>query len=330
MLIHWKDPLHNLVALLDRGLESALNIGDYAPGSFCLANRLVINIYEGSNLPDLEEALRYDIDRIYGGGLKDPRTAWVQPPIQYVLNMQQRPELWRDLTILTGEMMNESAFVDHAVEGKHAVLLSLLWMMKLQLAYYFGFYSDAHACLGELVAVGKANRFHFNFLFLQFFGGLTHLELYRTTGKRIHRAAARRHINVLKRIESQGCPNTSSLLCLLAAEEVACTSNSRHRSHGKVDAVVLYQRAIDTMANVEWVHLEGLANERLAFYLARHDRQDEAREHFRRAMILYRDKWGSLAKYEWLHSQSRVFMGLEEESHQSRVGDIIDLRKRED
>jgi hypothetical protein len=83
------------------------------------------------------------------------------------------------------------------------------------------------------------------------------------------------------------------------------------------------------MANVEWVHLEGLANERLAFYLARHDRQDEAREHFQRAMTLYRDKWGSLAKYEWLHIQSRVVMRLEEERHQSRVGEIIHLPKAE-
>jgi hypothetical protein len=64
----------------------------------------------------------------------------------------------------------------------------------------------------------------------------------------------------------------------------------------------------------------------VAFYLARNGRQDEAREFFRQAMMLYRDKWGSLAKYEWLHSQSRVFMGLEEEGQQSRVGDIIHLR----
>ena len=46
--------------------------------------------------------------------------------------------------------------------------------------------------------------------------------------------------------------------------------------------------------------MEGLASERLAFYLAGVGKFDQASRYFSRAMRVYKDNWGSVAKYEWL------------------------------
>ena len=108
---------------------------------------------------------------------------------------------------------------------------------------------------------------------------------------------ARRYHKALMKLKLS--PNSAPFLTFLVAEEMA----SKRKSN-PFDVANAYVQAISTMAERKWVHMEGLANERLGFYHAAQGRQDDAKICFARAMILYRDGWGSPAKYEWLKEMS--------------------------
>jgi hypothetical protein len=59
------------------------------------------------------------------------------------------------------------------------------------------------------------------------------------------------------------------------------------------------------MADCMLVYLEGLLNEKAGFdFLAKRGRVVDAQHCFRRAMDVYRDEWGSIAKYLWLRERS--------------------------
>jgi hypothetical protein len=66
-----------------------------------------------------------------------------------------------------------------------------------------------------------------------------------------------------------------------------------------------YNKAIAEMKRVKWVHMEALANERAGFYLACPCIGDfvKAEHYFNTVMDLYKNKWGSIAKYEWLREK---------------------------
>ena len=56
--------------------------------------------------------------------------------------------------------------------------------------------------------------------------------------------------------------------------------------------------------------MEGLANERLAFYLAKAGRYHTAEPYLKRAIELYLDGWGSIAKSKWLQDVRAKALGV--------------------
>ena len=192
----------------------------------------------------------------------------------------------------------------HAAEGNHGVMILNVLMLKVQLAYNFGFYFEAEAMLKKLPQVGQANRYHFSFRSWQFIGALTYFQLYHDSGSRKYLRNARAFANSLMRLEKLGWPNASSLVSLVLAEEL-----SVKRKAASWIVAEACTKAIGAMKKAGWIHLEGLANERTGFFLASVDKADEARHHLENAERLYRDDWGALAKYEWLQVQSNRLLG---------------------
>lgn len=87
--------------------------------------------------------------------------------------------------------------------------------------------------------------------------------------------------------------------------------------------VAMYLEATNAMEATKIVHFEALANERLAFYLVKHHRIEDAEAYFERALELYRFEWGSLAKYEWLRERRNKYLSSREEFHDQHVGEDI-------
>lgn len=326
LVTHWKDPLREVVESLENGTKAGFDAGDILSAVHCLTSVLLARLFIGSNLSSLEKYMRIQYQRCCGDVGEDPRLLWVQPPMQYILNLQNLPTDWKEATVLTGEIMNEVNFRQAA--AGNPVLLFTFEMCKVQLAYWFGSSSEAESALKQINAVaGPAVRNHFNFMIWQFMGALVYSDRYLSTSQRKYLQGARKYTRALQALRKVGCPNLAPFLKFLSAEKLAIERVAAEKN--KAAVVTAYSFAIREMRMQGWVHLEGLANERCGFFLANGGYMSEAESCFDRALELYKCKWESEAKYEWLKDKAAEILGktsaVSRNADISLVGNIIQM-----
>lgn len=107
---------------------------------------------------------------------------------------------------------------------------------------------------------------------------------------------------------------------ILHAEE-----NSLQKRVEVDDIASLYDTAIEDMADGKLLHLEALANERAGFVMGERGCQTEALQYFRRAMELYGNGWGAMAKYLWLQERHEQYVSSDGNilPSQQVIGDIL-------
>jgi hypothetical protein len=93
-------------------------------------------------------------------------------------------------------------------------------------------------------------------------------------------------------MEVGGCPNSASFLVFLVAQEMAL------KKKPMVDLALqaTYNHGIEVLAKSQFVHLEGLLNERAGFDFVSRGQGALAEGYFRRALHVYRHNWGLNAK----------------------------------
>jgi hypothetical protein len=263
--------------------------------SSCLESRCMI----GENLERVEAFQRKKYQQAAEIGQRE-LLRWSEPSMQYVLNMRSNSRYWRGLITLTGERMDESEYMAFASKAKHELFLWTAMFFKMQMAYHFEFYNLAQEYLHDLERTGSASRCYFGAPLWFFFAASTHYEnfLRAPKSRRFHLRSARRYFSRLKKFKMS--PNGIPFLILLKAERISCQDRAKTS-----EVIAAYDAAIDAMAKVEWANMEGLANEKLAFFLARSGDVDLARGYFDRALNLYQNKWAATAKYEWLLEHSK-------------------------
>ena len=296
MVLHWKTPIREMYPILEQALNSGFEIGDVVYGSVCIANCCAIRCLLGENLESLEEFVRSTYSRLCDLS-QDAMIRWVQPCMQFVLNMRSTVISWKELTILSGDIMKEAEYMKEATETNHKILLMMAWTYKSLLAYHFGYFEMAATMYENMAPIGKVYDDSYAVVPYYFYGAMTFYERYRTTGQGKHLRTARKHIKGLKRLEAVGSPNVSAYLVFLEAERQAL------KSRDATTLVAAYSKAIDSMKAVRIVHLEALANERLSVVLAPLRCHSLTESCLNRAIYLYRYRWGAIAKCEWLEQQ---------------------------
>ena len=283
---------------MDAGLESGDVVWGIYSLSVCVESRCMI----GENLVAVEKFQRERYLRAAEFG-QDALLRWSEPSMQYVLHLQCCSSNWQDLLTLSGEMMDEDEYIKFGGESGNDLLLLTVWFFKMQLAYHFGVYHMAARFLPDLDRVGEGAKANFSVALWYYLSASIHYELCHRfpSKKHAHLKTARKYHKALTRIGFS--PNSTPFLALLTAEEMSSKGKAKPD-----DVVAAYNRAIDAMSAVTWVNMEGLANERVGFYLVRVGDVDRASVYFDRAMYLYRYEWGALAKYEWLLEQSQEVM----------------------
>jgi predicted ATPase len=141
-LLHWKRQIHELEPILANAMKCGLNAGDVVYGSRCVANSFAFRVMMGENLESMEDCMRTIYHRLCEQGQTE-MIRWTQPVMQYVLNMRSSPTTWRDLTMLSGEIMDESEYMSMALGTNHRIMLTQAWTYKSLLAYLFGNYEMA-------------------------------------------------------------------------------------------------------------------------------------------------------------------------------------------
>ena len=252
-----------------------------------------------ANLEELEDFMRATYQKIRDLS-QDALVMWAQPAIQFVLNMRsQELVAWKDLTDLTGEVMDEGVYMRQAIEENHLILIVLTWVYKAQLACLFGFWSLSESIYKDIRSMADVFQYSYGVFSCYIFGGISSYSLYKENGNRKHLYFARKNRKKLQRAESRGCPNVSAYLKLLDAEELSVRKLTAPRI-----VSVAYDRAIDAMAAAGRPHMEALANKRAAYFQVKQGNRAEAEKDFERAVHLYKYEWGGNAKHDWLTEES--------------------------
>jgi protein kinase len=302
LISHRFEPINTIRASFDMAMENAFESGVIGLAAIAWFNSAILKCFIGENLMVIDAFNLSVMKRVCEIG-QVASLRWVTPLIQYVLNLQSHSRVWKDLVLLNGHVMEEAEYLAFALESNNVLLLWTFWLCKLQLAYHFGFYRIAASCARAVATYGKSlPQRHINVYTWYCFASSVGYELYGSTGKRCHLNTARKyHIAMRKLLPSPDC---IPFLSFLDAQELASKKKAL-----PTHVAAAYVRAINAMAEMNWVHMEALVNERLVFYLISVDHFDDAEPYFDRALGLYRDGWGSIAKYEWLKERSKLAVG---------------------
>lgn len=305
LLTHWKEPLREMPDKLHEAMSSAFSVGDVVYGTYCLSMLYRIQTLVGTNLESLEDFMRVSYQRVKDLNRQEAMRMWAQPLIQYVLNLRKSGVTdWRELTSLTGEMMNEAQYMRDAIETNHSILIMIAWSRKAQLACLFGCWALSESVYRDMSTMGPAFHMSYAVVPSSFFAAIASYSRYQETGNNKHLKVAQSYKKKLQFVVSKGNPNAIPYMAVLDAEELSTRKSSSHESIG-----VAYAKGIDAMATANVVHMEAFAHERAGFYYARHGSRSEAVDNFNRAMDLYLYEWGAIAKYEWLAEKSEKALG---------------------
>ena len=293
LLTHWYEPVRDMPDIMRRAAYIGFEVGDVFYGSFCFSQCYGMEIVLGANLEELEDFMRATYQKIRDLS-QDALVMWAQPAIQFVLNMRSQESVaWKDLTNLTGEVMDEVAYLRQARDAKHQILVLLALIYKAELACLFGFWSQSESVFKEISSTAESFQYSYGAISCHCSGGIASYSLYKENGNRKHLNFARKNRKTLRQAVSRGCPDASSYLTLLDAEDL-----SVRKSIAPDTVTAAYQRSIDAATGNP--RSEALANERAAFFQVKLGNRADAERYFERALELYKYDWGSIAKYDWL------------------------------
>ena len=318
LLTHWYEPICDMPDVMRRAARGGFEVGDVMYGTYCLATSNAMEINMGVNLEQLEVLTRGTCQQIRDLS-QGAMVLWSLPALQFVLNMRsQEAGDWKELSNLTGEAMEEDAYMRQAFEKGHSILKKLAGAFKIQLAFWFGYWSQCESIYKNMLGIGKTFHYSHGAMPCSLFVGISSYSLYQQNGNRKHLKSARKHRETLGRAESRGCTRASAFLTLLDAEEL-----SVRKSMAPDTVAAAYNRAIQAMAAEGFPNLEGLANERAAFFKVKLGDREQARKYFERAMKLYKYEWGAIAKCNWLKEESAKALARKNETEPGVVVDRV-------
>lgn len=301
VIAHWKEPLCDLRDQLLTAVNTGIESLDIVMGSYALSHHIRMSIALGVNLDALEKSMRAQCDRLADLG-QDGMLKLVQPPMQFVANLRSESTRWESLAVLSGDFMQEDDYMRDAAAADIQIKCAL--SLKGVLACTFGFYSQVVSIYEEINEVAYGLRNGYGIIDRTWRASFAHFEQYRSFGKRRDLAKARRLKKALEKIDAQGCPNTGAFVALLVAQELSVC-----KPHNATALTHAYRHAIKVSRCKKLVHIEALANEQAGFAFSRLKFYKESEAYIERAKSLYRDEWGSIAKCEWLRSQSESMWG---------------------
>lgn len=189
---------------------------------------------------------------------------------------------------------------------------------KSILASYFRGFKGAIEYGEQAASHGKSVQYTFGRITYLYGLAFAHFELYRDCRKRKHLRKGRRYKRLLEKLVSDGCRDATPILAFVDAVEVSLKVLIDHYT-----VLDTFNDAIALNAAHGNHRLEGLLNELAGFDLVRRGHHVRARLYFDAALEIYKNKWCSEAKYQWLMEQSAQYSEEEWSPTMSQVGSVI-------
>eukprot|EP00978_Attheya_sp_CCMP212_P048515 scaffold532450_cov102-Attheya_sp.AAC.1 len=302
-LNHWKQPLQDSIEPLLRGHQVGMEAGDTEYALYCANIYLQLYFYTGLPLAPFERDLRDFCGKM--DEYNQAHTLFCTLPYwQGVLNLMGNS---KNPTELTGEVMNQSEFLQKCEETNDERGKQIVWSVRLQLAYYFGDMDlawDMAKRLWELEQ--KEADTSLTAYSLAFFSALVSLELSRRQGNRKRRKYRKHALKCIKKMRAwvkAGAINFTHKLVLLQAEYGSLISSPDETKKA-------YNSAIAMAGRSGFMQDCALANERAGMFFARTGDSFWAREYLTRAQELYKE-YGALVKADSMEQMNQEVFGNE-------------------
>ncbi|HEC86172.1 MAG TPA: response regulator, partial [Thioploca sp.] len=293
-VMHWKEPLRNTIEPLLEGANSGLETGNIEFASYDVLSYCEHLFFTGTSLESVEQKYVQYTDLIVNTK-QQYSIYYINIERQTVLNLQGKSA---DKCRLVAEGFNESEFLPILLEKNNQPLLFIAYFAKTLLPYFFKDYAQAveNARFGE--KYGKTIGGMQIFAQHNFYYSLALLAHY-------HEADASEQTQYFTELEanqqkmklwaSHAPVNYQHKYDLIEAEKA--------RVLGKVlEAMALYDKAIQGSREHPYPHEEALAYERAAeFYLAL-GREEFAQLYLKKAHYAY-VQWGATAKVQDLEAE---------------------------
>lgn len=198
----WRNPFQDNLEALLKGHQAGIESGDIENSMLCDLAYCTFYFFAGLPLGPLEQdmrgfcalALEYNQVVTYNTEL---------PLRQAVLNLMGRSE---DPLQLTGEAMRQEEFIKNCIQHDNMAAIHLVWLLRAQLAYYFG---NNELASEQLKLFRNAFNFKSHILFCvsTYIAGLVSLEFARRTRKSKYKHQARKVIETMKKWSTSGAVN---------------------------------------------------------------------------------------------------------------------------
>jgi predicted ATPase len=284
-LRHWNVPYSEIIDPLTAAYKCGMKYGDLEFAFYNASCAIISHYNAGLKLQPCESDCRLYVEqmRIYKkyNSLYLACSLW-----QFLLNLMGRSA---NPSIMTGEAMEESTFVQKLTQQKNIGALQCFWIYKGQLCYYFNDMKEARRILIEYGKTKDNLKLHLFTPIYVFFYGLVSLDLARSTNKRKHIRTAKKMIKIVEDWVKIGNVNFSHKLLLLKAELEALSQSDEKKVRQA------YDRAIAAASRAGFLQDAALGNERAGLWFVNRSDDFWVKSYIERAYGLYSD-WGAYGK----------------------------------
>ena len=251
-LLHWRIPFHDSLDPLLEGYTSGIENGDYEAGFMAMQAYMMMAIFSGAPLIDLEQKMRQYCMLI--SELDHKIQLYLSLPYwQLCLNLLG---LSNSPTILIGDAMDQKLLQSENQYTKVALAPQTVNTVRIVLAYHFEDVQSLIYLLAEYDSFEAASVGHFMVYIIKFYVGMSYMVLYRVFVKRLYKEKARKIAKQLRKWTKDGCVNTRPLSTLLEAELITFDA-------GPDEVLAAFHAAIHEAREARNCCLEALAHERL-------------------------------------------------------------------
>ncbi len=287
-IFHFQRPMRDAIPVMRAGYRAGLESGFITSGANCLQGSAVLALLSGCPLPDIDEEYA-EGGRALEQQKQGPFLTWLRQYHQAVRNLRGLND---DPTRLQGDVYDEQVNMPiHVQFGDQSAIFNVGYLRSI-LCYHFHDTSEAvkHA---RSVAGQQAGSVLGTVSLLYY--GLSLLAHCDAVSAEERAALLDEAAPLVERMRRWGeaCPVNYAHKYHLMAAELARVKGAY------VEARDHYDKAIDLAHKHEFLHEEGLSEERAALFFLQHDNPRLAGHYMRDAYYTY-GVWGSDAKRDFL------------------------------
>jgi hypothetical protein len=150
-VLHWKEPINNLVEPLSRTFSGSFTTGNLWYGALASTNTLLSSLSSGVNLIFLRDQARHFLGK-FKEYKQDQLAICLQPTSQCIFHVTSTFDNWSDAVTITGAVMDEEEYLEECDRSNYKSLkgdlhtLKLFWPTVLGSLRGEGYFEKAEIC----------------------------------------------------------------------------------------------------------------------------------------------------------------------------------------